>query len=77
MLCSIQIERHRQDCMKNIDPFHIRKALDTVTGKVKNVTWLRNGTLLVETQNDKQADFLLKANFLGSYPVSKLREFYH
>lgn len=77
LLCSIQIERHRQDCMKNIDPFHIQKALDAVTGKIKNVTWLRNGTLRVETQNDKQADLLLKANFLGSYPVSKLREFYH
>jgi hypothetical protein len=38
-------------------------------GKLKNASRLNNGTLFVEVQNDKQAEVLMKANLLGSYPV--------
>jgi hypothetical protein len=31
--------------------------------------FVRNGMLLVETQNYKQAEVPLKANLLGTYPV--------
>jgi hypothetical protein len=55
--------------MRNINPFYIQKALDGIAGKVKNASRLKNGTLLVEVQNDKQAEVLMKANILGSYPI--------
>jgi hypothetical protein len=55
--------------MRNVNPFYIQKALNGIVGKVKNASHLKNGTLLVEVQNDKQAEVLLKANLLGSYPV--------
>jgi hypothetical protein len=41
-----------------INPFYIQKALNTVAVKVKNTTGLKNGTLLVETWIDKQAELL-------------------
>jgi hypothetical protein len=55
--------------MCNINPFYTHKALDGIAGKVKNASRLKNGTQLVEVQNDKQAELLLKANFFGSYPI--------
>jgi hypothetical protein len=55
--------------MRNINPLNIQKALDGIAGKVKNASCLKNGTLPVEVQNDKQAEVLLKANLLGSYPI--------
>jgi hypothetical protein len=55
--------------MRHINPFYVQKALDARAGKVKNVSRLRNGTLLIETRNDKQTELLLKANLLSSYPV--------
>jgi hypothetical protein len=58
----------------NINLFHIQKALDGVTGKVKNASRLKNGTLLVEVQNNRQAEVLMKANLLGSYPVQAERD---
>jgi hypothetical protein len=36
---------------------------------VKNASRLKNGTLLVEICNEKQADLLLKANLLGCHPT--------
>jgi hypothetical protein len=58
-----------EENMRNINPFYIQKALDCIAGKVKNAYHMKNGTLFVEVQNDKQAEVLLKANLLGSYPV--------
>jgi hypothetical protein len=55
--------------MRNINPFYIQKALDSIAGKVKNASRLKNGTLLVEIFNENQADLLLKANLLGSHPI--------
>jgi hypothetical protein len=47
--------------MKNIGPFYLQKALDSVAGKVTNASRLKNGTLDVEARNEKQAEVLLKA----------------
>jgi hypothetical protein len=55
--------------MRNTNPFYIQKALDGIAPKVKNASRLKKGTLFVEVQNDKQAEVLMKANLLGSYPV--------
>jgi hypothetical protein len=55
--------------MKNISPFCIQKALDGIAEKVANGSRLKNGTLLVESRNEKQAEVLLKATLLGSHPV--------
>jgi hypothetical protein len=48
--------------MRQINQFYIQKAVDAIAGKVKSGSRLRNGTLLIETQNNKQAKLLLKAN---------------
>jgi hypothetical protein len=37
----------QEKIMQNINPFYIWKALDGIPGKVKNASWLKNGTLLV------------------------------
>jgi hypothetical protein len=43
--------------------------MDSIAGKVKNATHLRNSTLLVEVFNKKQLDNLLKTTLPGSYPT--------
>lgn len=56
--------------MRNINPFHLQKSLDSIAGNVKNASLLKNETLMVEVQNGKKAGVLLKANVLVlSYPV--------
>jgi len=55
--------------MRQINPFYVQKALDSIAGKVKNASRLKNGTLLIEVHNDKQAELLLKATLLGSHPI--------
>jgi hypothetical protein len=55
--------------MRQINPFYVQKALDSIAGKVKNASRLKNGTLLIEVHKDKQAELLLKATFLGSQPI--------
>jgi hypothetical protein len=37
----------------NVNPFYIQKNLDSIVGKVKNTSCLRNCTLLVEVSNKK------------------------
>jgi hypothetical protein len=59
--------------MRNINPFYIQKAVDSTVGKVKHASRLKNGTLLVEVNYEKQADVLLKASLLGSYPIQVKR----
>jgi hypothetical protein len=44
--------------MRHINPFFIQKVLDAIAGKVKNASRLRNETLLIETQNEKQGELL-------------------
>jgi hypothetical protein len=60
----------KENTMKNISPFYIQRALDDLAGKVRNASRLRNGTLLVETLNERQSEFLLKATLLGSHPIT-------
>jgi hypothetical protein len=55
--------------MGQINPFYVQKALDSIAGKVKNASPLKNGTLLIEVHNDKQAELLLKATLRGLHPV--------
>jgi hypothetical protein len=66
MLHNLQFERRWQD-LRSISQFCLQKALDTIAGKVTNASRLKNGTLLMEARNDKQADVLLKAALLVSY----------
>jgi hypothetical protein len=61
--------KNTENNMRTISLFYIQKALDDIAGKVKNASRLKDGTLLVEVQNDKQAEVLLEVNLLGSYPV--------
>jgi hypothetical protein len=61
-----------KDCdmtVKNISPFYIQRAVDSTAGKVSNASRLKNGTLLVQARNERQAEVLLKATLLGSYPM--------
>jgi hypothetical protein len=55
--------------MHNRNPFYIQKNLDAIAGNVYNASHLRNGTLLVEVCNEKQAELLSHANLLGSDPI--------
>jgi hypothetical protein len=55
--------------MHIINPFYIQNALDSIAGKVNNVSRLKSSILLVDVSNDKQADILLKASLLGSCPI--------
>jgi hypothetical protein len=55
--------------VKNIGPFFVLKTLSSIAGKVTNASCLKDGTLLVEARNEKQAEVLLKATLLGSHPV--------
>jgi hypothetical protein len=54
--------------VKDLSPFYIQKALHQITGPVKNVSRLWEGSL-VKTRIDDQSKKLLKQKFLGSYPV--------
>lgn len=55
--------------LNKINPFIVMKALEGYTTELKQVTKLRNGTLLVETRNQRQADTLLKAKTLADSPI--------
>jgi hypothetical protein len=48
----------------------IEKNLDTYAGRVENASGLGNGTWLVQVLIKKQFKKLLKATFLGSYPIN-------
>jgi hypothetical protein len=60
--------------MKNISPFDIRKTFGSIAGKVINASRLKNGTLVVEARNEKEAEVLLKASLLGSHPAKVERQ---
>jgi hypothetical protein len=55
--------------MRQINPFYVQKTRDSIAEKVKNASWLKKGTLLIEVHNGKQAELLLKAALLGSNPM--------
>jgi hypothetical protein len=59
--------------MWNIIPLYIHKALNGIAWKVNNAFRLKNGMLFLEVHNEKQAEVLLKASLLGSYPVNVQR----
>lgn len=54
---------------RNINPFHIQRALDLTAEKVKIAPHLNSRTVLVEMQNDKQLEAILKTIFPGSHPL--------
>lgn len=54
----ILMNRNEVDPMKTLNetsPFLIKKSIEVFAGNPKNITKLRNGTLLIETTNSKQA----------------------
>jgi hypothetical protein len=55
--------------MKDVIPFCVKQGLDLICGYVKNVSRLRNGTLLVKTFTENQSNALLKASLLGPCPI--------
>jgi hypothetical protein len=62
--------------MHRINLFYLQKALDSITGKGRNATWWKNEILFVEAQIKKQAEQLMKAQFLGSHLVHDRRHTY-
>jgi hypothetical protein len=60
------ILKDTEKTMRNINPFYIYKELDGIAGNIKNTSRLKNGTLLLEVQNDIEVEVLLKANLLSS-----------
>jgi hypothetical protein len=55
--------------MGDINQLYIQKALDGIVDKVSIITRVKNGMLLVELFNEKQAEVMLKAKLLTSYLV--------
>jgi hypothetical protein len=55
--------------LKGLSPFIINKQIMYHAGQVKNIKKLRNGTMLVETANDKQTSNLLKMTCIGPIQV--------
>lgn len=51
------------------DCFIVSKALDGYSKEFNQVTMLRNGTLLIETANQRQTDMMLKATALHDIPI--------
>lgn len=56
--------------LSKVNPFIVMKALEGYTMDLKEVSRLRNGTLLIETRNQRQADILYKASTLGDTPIT-------
>ncbi|XP_055589337.1 uncharacterized protein LOC129741623 [Uranotaenia lowii] len=55
--------------MKDVSPFFIKKAIDNITSNV-TISRMRDGDLLLKTQNKQQADKLVKQTMLaGSIPI--------
>ncbi|XP_048256961.1 uncharacterized protein LOC125382710 [Haliotis rufescens] len=53
-----------------INPFIVSKALEGICGDVKNVTRLRNGSLLVECSKRQQSINLLNAHHFGNVEIA-------
>lgn len=52
--------------MKGVSPFLIHRAIESVAGKVQKTNALRSGDLLIQTQDAKQANKLVKLIALNS-----------
>lgn len=52
--------------MQGVSPFTIHKCIELHAGQPKSVKLLRNGTLLIETVSNVQAEKLYKLTLLGS-----------
>lgn len=55
-----------QNGLTNVSPFLIQKCIDTVGSRVKMCKKLRNGTILIECFNGKQADSIIKIKSLST-----------
>lgn len=60
--------------MQGVSPFTIQKCIELHAGQPKSVKLLRNGTLLIETVSNTQAEKLYKLNTLGSDICIKVSE---
>lgn len=59
-------EADEQKTMNFVSPFTIQKCIELQAGEPKSVKRLRNGTILIETVNLKQAEKLYQLKLLGS-----------
>lgn len=61
---------NKEKNLSKVSPFLINKVINYQAGQVKQIKKLHNGTILVETLLDKQAEALLKMdNFIKDIPV--------
>ena len=60
--------------MCNINPLHKQKPIDSSVGIVANGSCLKNGTNLIESDNEKQTGKHLKTEVLGSLPIEARRQ---
>jgi hypothetical protein len=60
--------------MCNINPLHMQKAIDRNVGIVANGSCLKNGTNLIESDNEKQTGKHLKTELLGYFPIEAGRQ---
>jgi hypothetical protein len=67
MFHDVQTQGHQKDLWKYQPILH--KAVDSIANEVKSASCLKNAPLPVEVLSDKQAEALLEANLLGSYPI--------
>lgn len=59
--------------LNKVNPFVVMKALESYTTELKDINKLRNGTLLIETRNERQTNILLNATTLEQTPI-KVKE---
>ena len=53
----------------SVNPFIIQKGVDAIAGPLKTCTRQRNGTLLLEIENAFQAQKLIRAKLVHTFPV--------
>jgi hypothetical protein len=60
--------KNNDNSFQKVSPFYIRKCVEGITA-IKSLKKLRNGTILIETDTDKQSLLLLKVTKLGDLQV--------
>lgn len=63
------IIKRKDGSFDKVSPFYVQKGLEGIAGPLKSVKRLRNGTMLVETNNAKQVSKFEKATHLGEFPI--------
>lgn len=52
------------------NPFVIEKALNATTNKIYNATYLRNGCILIEANNESHSKHIQEITHIHNIPVS-------